>query len=140
MLARDDQQADRTHGRLYVDGRWQCFTLEDTVRAPGVKVQGETAIPAGRYPVVLEDSTRFGPDTLTLKDVPGFTHIRIHAGNTERETSGCLLVGQTRDSASIGHSRVALEELRRTLVPRLQAGEEAWIHVVDVTPPPGESP
>jgi len=136
LLARDDRQRRRTHGRLYVDGKFQAYTLEDTVREHGVKVQGETAIPPGCYRVVLQDSGRFGPDCLTLLDVPNFTYIRIHAGNSEKDTEGCLLVGAVRGVSGIERSRVALAALRAKLVPALKAGNDAWIQVVNV--PAGE--
>lgn len=88
-----------TVGQLYIDDEFFCFTLEDVVReVPGKKVEdwkipNETAIPTGTYEVTLEQSPRFGPDTITLNNVPGFTYIRIHAGNTAADTEGCPIVG-----------------------------------------------
>lgn len=126
-----------TEGELYLDDVFVCFTLEDTVRTGNifeVKVKGETAIPFGMYRVVLEDSPRFGPDTLTLQDVPNFQYIRIHAGNIPLDTDGCILVGLVRtstDDGRIGQSKVALSTLKTYLVPRLKRGEECWLHIRD---------
>ena len=127
----------RTHGDLYDDGAWLCHTLEDVVRADPnpstpqneAKVHGQTAIPAGRYRVTFENSPRFGPQTLTLHDVPGFTHIRIHAGNDEDDTEGCLLVGKIRAEASILHSRAALGELKTHVTEAMERGELVWIDI-----------
>jgi hypothetical protein len=105
---------DYTAGQLYIDGVYFCFTLEDEIR--DVKVKGETAIPEGYYDVAFEDSPKFGPQTLTILNVPNFTHIRIHAGNTEKDTDGCILVGWRINSAGVivpGTSRTALVELKK---------------------------
>lgn len=129
LLQRLPSDEHRTHGDLYVDGQWQCYTLEDVVR--DVKIKGETAIPAGKYRITLEHSRRFGPSTITVKDVPGFTGVRIHAGNTEGDTEGCPLVGQVRADASILKSRAALDELKPEIAAALQAGELVWLEIRD---------
>lgn len=100
-------------GSLYVDGVWQCWTLEDIVRPE--KIMHETAIPAGRYPVTITFSERFQKPMPLLGDVPGFTGIRIHAGNTEADTSGCILVGQQRGRGMLLQSRAAFDALMGAL-------------------------
>lgn len=113
-LVRDYLAQGYTHGKLYVNGVFQCYTLEDTDRElerGGKKVYGRTAIPLGKYPVVVNRSTRFKVDMPLLVDVPQFTGIRIHPGNTAEDTEGCILVGEIRSKASIGNSRVAYERL-----------------------------
>ena len=110
---------DYTIGRLTLDGRFLCYTLEDKVREvigePVVtwKVQDKTAIPVGVYPVIITMSARFKIRLPLLMDVPGFSGIRIHTGNTSKDTEGCILVGSTWDGSSgwIGSSKVAFSLL-----------------------------
>ena len=83
-----------TFGSLFVDGRWFCFTLEDIMR--DVKIPNETAIPMGTYAVALSPSERFHRLLPRLLNVPNFTGILIHGGNTTADTSGCILVGKRR--------------------------------------------
>lgn len=110
-------------------GDFACFTLEDRVRAPGVKIQDRTAIPAGRYRVVVNFSQRFQRRMPLLLDVPMFSGIRIHSGNTAADTRGCILVGEWRAPDWVGESRHAF--LR--LFPLLDAAGAVWmwISVVD---------
>ena len=113
-----------TAGQLYLDDQWFCFTLEDKIREKdGIavekwKINHETAIPRGIYKVGFEHSKRFGPDTLTLYDVPGFTDIRIHSGNTQADTSGCILVGYKLSKEGLiipGSTRSCLADLKVNL-------------------------
>lgn len=127
LLQRLPSDEHRTHGDLYVDGQWLCYTLEDVVRE--VKIKGKTAIPAGRYRVTLENSPRFGPNTLTVRDVPGFTGVRIHGGNTERDTEGCPLVGLERTDTGIRNSKPALDELKQEVAAAIQGAEQVWLEI-----------
>lgn len=72
---------------------YSCYTLEDKVRAPGVKVWGDTAIPAGTYAVRLSVSDRFRRELPEVLGVLGFSGVRMHGGNTNVDTHGCLLLG-----------------------------------------------
>ena len=96
-LARINLTAKNTIGVLRHDNSFLCYTLEDRVRPPGEKVFAETAIPAGRYQVRMTYSMRFKKIMPLLMDVPGFAGIRIHGGNTEADTEGCILVGMHKD-------------------------------------------
>lgn len=110
---------DYTIGRLSLDGRFLCYTLEDTVRevigepVANWKIQNKTAIPAGVYPVIITMSARFKIRLPLLMDVPGFSGVRIHTGNSSKDTEGCILVGSTWDGSSgwIGSSKVAFSLL-----------------------------
>lgn len=121
----------RTFGELLAeDGRHLCFTLEDMVRS-GPKVHGETAIPAGTYRVTLEPSPRFGPDTLTVHDVPGFKFIRMHGGNTERDTEGCPLLGLKKTDAGINTCAPAVAMVKEIVRQAIAGGESVLLEVVN---------
>lgn len=98
-----------TIGELTIDGLWECYTLEDLER--DVKIKGETAIPKGTYKVIINQSNRFKRLLPLLLDVPGFEGVRIHSGNTNHDTEGCILVGRTRSDDFIGQSRKAFDSL-----------------------------
>lgn len=122
-----------TLGRLYVNDAFFCYTLEDGVR--DVKVAGETAIPFGHYRVVVDLSQRFGKLMPRLLDVPGFSGIRMHSGNTIADTSGCILLGMTRGRDQIGASRAAID----LFLPRLQKAldtQDVWIDIVSESEKP----
>ena len=121
-LLRTKLREELTNGQLYIDGNFFCFTLEDKVRevvgkpVSDWKVQNATAIPVGVYDMVLENSPRFGIATLTLKDVPGFTKIRIHSGNSPTDTEGCIIVGYRLSATGIiipGTTRTCLADLKK---------------------------
>lgn len=102
-----------TIGDLYIGEHLFCNTLEDTVRT-GEKVYGQTAIPSGRYIVKLTYSNRFKRVMPQLMDVPNFSGIRIHSGNTELDTDGCILVGKQQGSRLI-NSRDTYNDLMDVL-------------------------
>jgi hypothetical protein len=94
-----------TIGKLMIDGEQFCDTLEDTVRDLkdydhdgkfDNKIYGQTAIPCGRYQVIVTWSPKFGKRLPELLSVPGFTNIRIHSGVDAKHTEGCILVGNNR--------------------------------------------
>lgn len=129
-LARRWLTAKTTIGELFVDGLFQCFILEDVVRAPGVKVPGKTAIPAGTYAVIINRSPRFskmaGRDVLMplLVGVPGFEGVRVHPGNDAEDTEGCLLPGLARQVDHVTESTAAYLRLYRKIA-EAQARKEA---------------
>jgi hypothetical protein len=118
-----------TVGELYIDDKMFCYTLEDVVR-DGPKVSGKTAIPYGKYKVIIDYSNRFKKDMPHLLNVPGFEGIRIHSGNTSEHTEGCLLLGKgIINDDFISESKAACAEF----FPKLQAGlkeGEVWIDIV----------
>lgn len=96
-----------TIGKLYIDGHYLCDTLEDTVRN-GVKIAGKTAIPAGTYKVKKTMSPRFKKVLPEILNVPGFTGVRIHAGNTAIDTDGCLLLGLNKKKGQVLDSQTTM--------------------------------
>ena len=126
-VKRQQYRDNCTSGKLFIDGEFQCFTLEDVVRA--VKIYGVTAIPAGTYQVVMSMSGRFKKILPELLNVPGFTGIRIHAGNTEHDTSGCLLLGKRRTRDTILESRVACGEVFPQIQAALDGGQKVFITI-----------
>ena len=106
-LERFEYGSTYTIGKFYIDGVSHCFSLEDVVRK-GEKVNGQTAIPTGTYSVIIDVSVRFGKQLPHILDVPNFTGIRIHSGNTSKDTEGCILLGYTWEGGDrIGLSKAA---------------------------------
>lgn len=142
-LIREPSEGGTTIGSLYVNDIWQCWTLEDTIREPrGVnagiataawvsswKVPRQTAIPAGSYTLRLSQSTRFGVVLPELLAVPGFTGIRIHPGNTDKDTEGCILPGTARGVREIHESRLAMQWLMFKLKATFAAGDTVLITI-----------
>ena len=120
-----------TIGQLYIEDKYFCDTLEDTVRdlVTEKKVKGRTAIPAGRYRVVLNWSPRFGKPLPLLLDVPHFDGIRIHAGNTAKDTEGCILVGRNTQPGTVTESKATMTDLMQVLTSANNRGEDIWITV-----------
>lgn len=120
ILRRFDYGLQHTVGTLHADGHFLCFTLEDRTRHIDTiidKVAKETAIPSGTYEVVVDYSPTFNKALPRLLNVPFFTGIRIHAGNTSKNTDGCILVGLSYTSGKdfIGSSRKAMHILTAKL-------------------------
>ncbi len=128
-LTRDICGETCTEGILTVDGEFAAWTLEDVVRAPNEKIPGETAIPDGRYRVIVNNSPRFGRDLPLLLDVPNFEGIRIHSGNTAKDTEGCILVGRKRVPGAVQESRAAFDPLFSQIVAALRNNDEVWITI-----------
>lgn len=118
-LIRKEFTTISTIGDLLIDGKFFCYTLEDAIRDK--KIPNETAIPCGRYEVITNYSVRFKKVMPLILNVPGFTGVRIHAGNTKADTSGCVLLGNTRGEDFIGGSRHAM----KAFMPKLQEGLKA---------------
>lgn len=127
------------------------ISLEDTVRRPGeAKVDGQTALPAGRYRVTLENSPRFGPNTLTLTGyvdgdsskglykTPGTTAthkgVRVHGGNLVTDTEGCPLVGLEYTKEGIANCAPAVDFLEASARATIKASREVWWEIRDAFP------
>lgn len=125
-LKRKFKGPDYTIGDLSINGKFFCNTIEDTVRAlPATcpetprgrsctckeKVYAKTAIPAGKYKITLEHSPRFKRRMPYLHDVPHFLGILIHAGNTEADSAGCIIVGENTVKGKVLNSRTTFQKL-----------------------------
>lgn len=98
-----------------------------------LKVPGETAIPAGRYRVEMSWSPRFRRALPLLVNVPGFSGVRIHAGNTTGDTEGCVLPGDAREAAggafTVVNSRLREREICNAINGATERGEEIFITI-----------
>lgn len=121
-----------TVGRLYVDGKFFCNTLEDTVRDLNRerKVLGKTAIPYGEYKVVFNWSPKFGRNLPRLLNVPAFEGILIHPGNTADDSSGCILVGKNTKVGRLTESRYTSDRLNVLVKDAQRKGESITIEIV----------
>lgn len=121
LLQRIAKKDKYTIGKLYINNQYFCDTLEDTDRdltqsmteqqIKSNKVYGETAIPTGIYRIVISYSNRFKKQMPLLLNVPGFSGIRIHTGNTEKDSLGCILVGKNKAVGKVLESRDTYNKL-----------------------------
>lgn len=120
-----------TIGRLFVDGKYFCDTLEDRCRDldKEEKVMHETAIPAGVYEVIVNVSVKFKRKLPLLLNVPYFTGIRIHRGNTDKDTSGCILVGENKQPGRVINSTGYELRLTELIEIAMLSGEKITIQV-----------
>lgn len=133
-LTRIAKRKTYTIGFLEIDGHPFCDTLEPTWRdigwgRPGRKVAGRTAIPEGRYPVVITFSPKFGQWLPLLIHVPQFEGVRIHAGNTVNDTTGCILVGQNLKPGMVLNSRIWTHRIVKAITEARARDEAIWITV-----------
>ena len=148
ILERIAKRKTYTIGRLYIQKRvddeylagtenqYFCDTLEPTWRdyANGAyKVKGRSAIPEGRYAVVISWSPKFKQWLPILLGGPEFNKkwqgIRIHAGNTAKDTEGCILVGKNREVGKVLDSRIWLHRLKQKIVEAKGRGEAVWLTI-----------
>jgi hypothetical protein len=131
-LKRTDCGPECSIGTLYVDGRRQCYTLEDADRekhgrpVAEWKVTGATAIPRGCYRVTRTYSNRFKAVTPFLHNVPGYLGVRIIAERQPRIVDGCILVGASRTDF---RSRLAYSVLDARIAAALARGEQVWLEI-----------
>lgn len=130
---------DYTVGRLYVDDRLFCNTLEDRIvdkNKNGVfdgdekKVYGESAIPYGTYKIIYNWSPKFGKNLPRLLNVPHFEGILIHPGNTAADSAGCILVGKNTEVGRLTNSRYISDELNKLIDEAQRKGEPITIEIV----------
>jgi hypothetical protein len=139
---------DASNGLLFIDGVFECYTLEDEVR--DAKVHSETAIPLGTYEIKFRNiggfdtkykaryGTTFHKGMLELQDVPNFKYILIHTGNTDEHTAGCLLLGETQQDLDkgkdgfVGGSGDAYKKMYPKVRDALLNGEKVTIEYLNI--------
>lgn len=140
-VLRYNSQDDFTQGLLFIDGKFECHTIEDEQRT--VKVWGETAIPNGVYKVKLRTEGKFHEQykvkfkdfhkgMLHVTNVLGFEFILIHIGNDDDDTAGCLLVGRVAQHDSILESTVAYTAMYKKVIAAFDRGEEVIIEYKNI--------
>lgn len=143
VLTRLKDDTISTIGTLSIDGKFKCFTLEDTHNIP--KVHGESRIPAGEYRIDLRTDGKmthryaskfeFHKGMLWLRAVPNFEYVYIHIGNREDDTDGCILLGRTCSSAigsqAISGSTLAYVEYYQLIANAILSGESVTIEIKD---------
>lgn len=122
-----------TIGKLYVDGNYFCDVVEDKDRGlydsmtvdeiKKKKVYGETAIPYGTYKVSITYSPKFKKNLPLVEGVKGFEGIRIHSGNTAKDSLGCIIVGKNKKVGMVLDSRATMEKLMKVLNTK----EKIWL-------------
>lgn len=126
-------------GTLFIDGVRFCDTLEDKNRDDNrngkfdngeQKVKNETAIPFGTYEITVNRSPRFGRDLPRLLNVPHFDGILIHRGNTGKDTSGCILVGENKVKGRVINSTPYELELTKRCKAAIARKEKITIEIV----------
>ena len=128
-----------TIGKMYVNDTYFCDTLEDTDRGLADtmqvneilanKLKGITAIPTGKYDVILSFSPRFKRVLPLLLSVKGYEGVRIHPGNTNKDTEGCLLVGENKEKGKVINSRATFEKLMSILLECEKRKEQVTITI-----------
>lgn len=121
LVKRTTFTEESTVGELYVNGKFECYVIEDKDRGltkdmplatiEQKKVYGKTAIPKGRYEVAITFSNHFQKYLPLLLGVPGYEGIRIHSGNTAADSLGCILPGKIKGKNVVQQSRPAFEAL-----------------------------
>lgn len=129
-LTRTTKTNRSTIGDLKINGVFECFILEDKDRGlrqgmtlselSALKIKHQTAIPVGRYEIAISFSQKFRKMLPLLLDVPAFSGIRIHPGNTDADSSGCLLPGKSKEPNKVTSSRLAFTALFDKILAALQ--------------------
>lgn len=130
---------DYTIGRLYINDEYYSDVLEDADRGlkddmdletiQALKKPNITAIPTGTYKVLITYSPRFKQRMPILMNVKGFEGIRIHSGNTHKDTSGCLLVGENKEKGKVLNSKITYTKLFNIINDALENNDEVTITI-----------
>lgn len=139
LVERKYKKDKYTIGNLSINGEYFSNTLEDKDRnlsqsmsenqIKKIKVYGETAIPTGRYKVERTWSPKFGKKMIEIKNVPGFSGIRMHAGKSDKNSSGCILVGENRIKGQLIYSKYYSDLLDQKVANALANKEDVYITI-----------
>lgn len=137
VLERETFDPEFTLGCLYGFGQRLCYTCEDCVRGDGNaetvlqwKIPGKSAIPYGRYKVVITYSQRFQKHLPLLLDVPGFAGVRLHGGNSSEDSSGCPLLGLALTRNGVKTCAPAVKKVMDLIQESQKRSEEIWLTVM----------
>ena len=140
-LERKWKKEKYTIGNLYVNGVFFSNVLEDNVRGlrqdmtpeeiKKIKIHGQTAIPSGRYEIRVTLSARFRRQLPILLNVPGYAGVRIHPGNTDANTEGCLLPGKNDRVGQVSNSRATMAALQKQIEEAIYQNSKVYIEIVD---------
>ncbi|QDP46713.1 MAG: hypothetical protein Tp156SUR915002_3 [Prokaryotic dsDNA virus sp.] len=143
-VVRTQMGVDATNGLVFIDDVFECYSLEDEIRE--VKVYGETAIPEGTYPIEYRKEggfhqrykVRYGKDhfgMLEIKEIPNFKWVLFHSGNTDENSAGCILLGDTQQDLDmskdgfIGSSRNAYKKFYDKVAKAMNDGEKVEVEI-----------
>ena len=139
LLERKYLKSNYTIGKLYINGKFFCNTLEDCVRdinkngtfdCGEFKIKEHTAIPYGKYEVNITYSPKFRRELPLLLNVPFFEGIRIHRGNTHKDSSGCILVGENTKKGMVLNSTKYELEIIKLIKDALKRKEGVFITII----------
>lgn len=129
-----------TIGKLYIDNKYFCDTIEDKVRDLNkdgdlndlgeTKVYGETAIPYGTYEVEVTYSPKFKRELPLIKNVPHFEGIRIHKGNYAKDSSGCVITGENKIKGGVINSTPYEIKITSLIKEAQNKGDKITIEIV----------
>jgi len=135
-LIRNTSTKGFTEGKLYINGIFECYTIEDEDRKledGNAKIQNLSAIPKGIYKLTISMSNRFKKFLIEVLGVKGFVGIRMHPGNSSKDTEGCIIVGSINDRTNddwVGGSRIAYEKLHKKVKTALSNKESVTLEIV----------
>lgn len=139
LLERKYLKSNYTIGRLYINDKFFCNTLEDCVRdinkngtfdCGEFKISGHTAIPYGEYEVKVTYSPKFKRELPLLLNVKHFEGIRIHRGNTEKDSFGCILPGENKQKGKVLNSTKYELELTKLIKDCNNKNEKVIIKII----------
>jgi hypothetical protein len=139
LLERKHLKSNYTIGNLSINGKFFCNTLEDKNRDLNKngkfdngeqKVYAQTCIPFGTYEVKMTYAPKFKRELPWLQNVPSFTGILIHRGNTHEHSAGCILVGENKVKGQVINSAKYEQELVKLIKESIQKGEKVTIKII----------